>query len=293
MSGPDCLYLCWDRLALARMRADGFSRTEYLPLGVNPAIFHCLAPVGPARPQPVSFIGIATAERIRLLEPLAELGLAIHGPGADLWQDNARLRACYHGAQNDRDEVNRYYNQSHMTVNITQAHGSDSLNMRVYEALSAGCLLLTDDKPVLSEHFRPGEELVLHHGDDLADLVRYYRAHPEAGAAIAKRGLAAVRARHTYARRVADIAALLPGWLRQRKAYRAARAQLERGQWRAGWSELRALDGSEEAFGNPGHLLFYCGIAAWQAGDRAAGEKYFARLAVASPGSLFLKKISR
>lgn len=293
MCGPDCLYLCWDRLALARLHADGFTRASYLALGVNPLVFHATAPLGAAREYPVSFIGIATPERVRLLEPLAERGLEIYGPGTDLWRASGPLGGHYHGAQNDRGEVNRYYNRSYMTVNITQSHGVDSLNMRVYEALSAGCLLLTDDKPVLREHFRADAELVLHHGADLAEKVDYFRAHPGEGAAIAKRGLAAVRARHTYARRVGEIAGSLPVFLRQRAGYRAARALLERGDWRGGWSALRALDEADEPFGNPEALLFYCGIAAWQAGDRVAGEKYFTRLAATNPASWFLHKITR
>ncbi|HNW94063.1 MAG TPA: glycosyltransferase [bacterium] len=293
MTGPDCWYCCWDRVALAQLPGDGFHAVSYLPLAVNPAVFHCTAPVGAGREHPLSFVGIATPDRVRQLEPLAPLGLEIYGPGSDLWRQNAALCGRYHGAQNDRSEVNRYYNRSYMTVNITQTHGRDSLNMRVFEALSAGCLLLTDDQPVLAEHFRPGGELVVHHGDDLPALVRYFLDHPDAGAAIARRGCAAVRARHTYAQRVRELAAQLPAFLRWRTAYRDARQELERGAWPAAWTKLRVLDEGGEPFPWPEHLLFYCGVAAWQTGDRIAGERYFARLAAVNPASVLLAKISR
>ncbi len=279
MTGPDCLYACWDRVALARLHADGFYRAHYLPLGVNPADFRTEAAPGAARPVPVSFIGIATDERIRLLRPLADAGLVIHGPGADRWRVDNRLNNCYRGPEHDREKLNAIYNASGMTVNITQAHGNDSLNMRVFEALACGCLLLTDDKPVLRGHFRPGEELVIHHGDDLPDLVRYFRAHPEEAAAIAARGAAAVCARHTYAQRVVELTALFPAWLRQRAAYRAALKALAGGQVRAGDNALRALAAADPPFGNPAHLLQQLTAAARQAGRNPESEPWYAPLA--------------
>jgi len=291
MTGPDCLYFCWDNEAIVRMINDGFCRVHYLPLAVNPEVFTDTTPPGVTRPAPVSFIGLATPERVRWLEPLVAEGLRVHGPGSEQWEKNEKIRAVYHGAQNDRREVNRYYNDSYMSINITQTHGSDSLNMRIFEALATGCLLLTDDKPVLGQTFALGDELVVHHGDDLLQLVRYYREHPEKGNEIARCGQIAVREAHTYHHRVKEIMGYLPDFLDQRSQYQRALQEISRNELVDAYRILKKLERATPPFSNRDHLHYYL----WFCGRQVVGEEaqlYLRRLAVQHPQSFFLKKIS-
>jgi GT2 family glycosyltransferase/glycosyltransferase involved in cell wall biosynthesis len=80
----------------------------------------------------------------------------------------------------------------------------NDLNMRVFEAMSTGSLLLTDDPGLasgLTELFTPGEDFVLYHPDNLVEQIAYYLKNDQEREAIAKSGREKVLAAHTYAHR--------------------------------------------------------------------------------------------
>jgi len=67
--------------------------------------------------------------------------------------------------------------------------------------------------PVLSEHFKPGEELVaFDSGPDLVEKVRHYLKHPQEAAQIARRGQLRAHRDHTYEIRLAQILKVCTGY---------------------------------------------------------------------------------
>lgn len=80
-------------------------------------------------------------------------------------------------------------------------HGDNSLqagNMRLYEATGMGSLLLTDWKSNITDIFEPDKEIVtFRNNKEAIDKARYYTAHPEEAAEIAKNGQ--MRTFNTYA----------------------------------------------------------------------------------------------
>lgn len=94
----------------------------------------------------------------------------------------------------------RIYSQSKMVFNKSL---KGDLNMRVFEALSCGRLLLTDRiNNGLEDLFIDKEHLVIYDNyEDLVEKVRYYLAHPDEREEIACRGQKEVWKKHTYLHR--------------------------------------------------------------------------------------------
>jgi len=75
--------------------------------------------------------------------------------------------------------------------------------MRLFEALSCGRLILTDQiNNGLEELFVNKKHFVIYNGyEDLAGQARYYLEHPEERNAIAQKGQEEVWKKHTYLHR--------------------------------------------------------------------------------------------
>ena len=81
----------------------------------------------------------------------------------------------------------------------------NDVNMRVFEAVACGSLLVTNDlaQNGLDELLRDGEHLVTYRDDDeLIERVRCYLDNPDEREAIAERGMEEALARHTYRHRM-------------------------------------------------------------------------------------------
>ena len=125
--------------------------------------------------------------RVRLLERLIKAGFDVHIESKIL-QEMALF--------NSRSEI--LFNRSL----------NGDLNMRVFEALCSGSMLLTDRLPentLLNDLFTDREHLVLYDDDNLEELVRYYLNHEDEREAIAAAGREAVLGGHTYAHRADQI----------------------------------------------------------------------------------------
>ena len=68
----------------------------------------------------------------------------------------------------------------------------------MFDVLACGGFLIAEHSKALESQFDVGKELVTYRTiTELVDLVAHYREHPDEAAAMAKRGLEAVQARHT------------------------------------------------------------------------------------------------
>ena len=154
----DIRVFCWDRHAVADLARFGVA-AEYLPMAVNDAMFHP-PPAAATRDLPVVFSGGPTAERVATLRSLAPAGLSVYGYDEPGWTADPVLARCYRGFVPERDRLREIYQRAQVTLNVTRAHGRASLNMRVFEAMACGCLVVTDQAEEAAELFSPGEDLV-------------------------------------------------------------------------------------------------------------------------------------
>ena len=101
------------------------------------------------------------------------------------------------------DEMVRIYAQSKLVVN---ACVNRDVNMRVFEGLASGALLITDQADGLEDLFEDGKHLIVYRNDnDLVGLLERYLGDDAARERIAAAGSALVRDRHTYERRLDDM----------------------------------------------------------------------------------------
>lgn len=106
------------------------------------------------------------------------------------------------------DQMALLFSQSKIIFN--NAYKND-LNMRYFEALSVGSMMLADmaHGSGLDELFLPTEDYALYTDDSLVDVVRYYLKHDDARQRIAENGKKAAHAAHTYVHRIHDLLAVI------------------------------------------------------------------------------------
>ena len=173
---------------------------EWLPLACDPE----LAPTGLKRVFDVGFVGQlgpSGSSRRELLKSVLHT-----------WNSNDYLR--YHTPA----EMAAVYASSQIVVNHSM---NGDLNMRLFEAMSVGALVVTDRiQNGLNDLFVEGTHYVGYDTKDEAfDAIAYYLAHEEERRRIAEEAMTLVRERHTYDRRWAHIQDVSNGLVRP---YRAA-----------------------------------------------------------------------
>ncbi|MBK8524402.1 MAG: glycosyltransferase family 1 protein [Betaproteobacteria bacterium] len=155
----------------------------------------------------VLFVGSGDLRRIFLLEGIRD-HVTVRG---NRWQRNFPLISTALRARIDDcpvwgEELHALLSQSKIVLNITRTdfYGAETgINLRIFEALAAGCFLLTDHCDELGELFRIGEEIETYRSSgELAEKVRHYLAHPEARQAIAVAGHTAFLTHHSWKARL-------------------------------------------------------------------------------------------
>lgn len=185
----------YDRIfSFSRVTTDFFREVRglkaiYFPFGAEP-----IPPRRPQGPYPdVLFVGSADLRRILLLEKIRDV-VSIYGSRWDRHRPMMSEKLWYR--VNSRpvwgDELHNLLSGSKIVLNITRTdfYGAETgVNLRIFEALAAGCFLLTDYCDELKDLFRLGEEIESYgSSEELAEKVDYYLKHEEQRKAIAARG---------------------------------------------------------------------------------------------------------
>ena len=172
-----------------RLRQAGIASAQWLPLACDPEI-HGRQDV--AKERDLCFIGnVFPGPRADLLRLLQQYFIDIH-VGNAYFEDMARI-----------------YSATRIVFN--RSLGND-VNMRVYEALASGSLLMTNDLTENGQHelFRDGVHLATYRtGEELLDKLRYYLRRDDLRERIAAEGRAEVLAKHTYRHRMQELLAVV------------------------------------------------------------------------------------
>src|SRR3990167_3405801 len=101
------------------------------------------------------------------------------------------------------EEAAEIFSLSKIVLNISI---KQDINMRVFEALSTGSFLLTDEIPTLHHLFQDGVHLVTYKTlDEAAEKARYYLEHDEERERIAEAGYQEFIKKHTYEHRLKSV----------------------------------------------------------------------------------------
>ena len=174
----------------------------FVPFGAKPIVTN-------SRNQPVDvlFVGSCDLRRIFLLEHIHN-HVSIRG---NRWQRNTPLiSASLRARIDDRpvwgNDLHQLLGQTKIVLNITRTDffGAETgINLRVFEALAAGCFLLTDHCEEIAEQFKVGEEIeTFRSSKELADKVAYYLSNEEKRRTIARNGHQAFLGNHTWNTRI-------------------------------------------------------------------------------------------
>jgi hypothetical protein len=195
-----------------RFRALGVA-SEYLRIGFDPRALDRLGDdVGSGGAVFVGSLGRSQHDRGNaVLESAARrTPIEFWGRGADEWAPSSPIRTGYRGEAWGLDAL-RVLARSRIALNrhidVAEGHAN---NMRLYEATGVGTMLLTDEGSNLSDLFEVGTEVATYtNADELAEKAAYYLAHEGERASIAAAGHARTLRDHTYATRMAELAAML------------------------------------------------------------------------------------
>lgn len=164
-------------------REAGIRNIFWLPLACSPEL-HCAGEL--ERIHDVSYVGSFSSEE----------GDRRNG----LLQNVARRFPNHVIGRFWPEEMARIYAQSKIVVN---ASFNRDVNMRVFEALASGALLITDEAEGLEDLFEDGVHLVIYRRDeDLPALIEQYLNDDAARERIARAGRELVFREHTYEHRM-------------------------------------------------------------------------------------------
>jgi 2-polyprenyl-3-methyl-5-hydroxy-6-metoxy-1,4-benzoquinol methylase len=176
-----------------RLEAEGVRTARWLPLACDPGVH-----------------GKVDAEKAH---DVAFVGNVFPGPRADLLKEIRRRFARAFVGNAYFEEMARVYSASRVVFNRSIR---DDVNMRVFEALASGSLLVTNDLAAngQAELFRDGVHLATYSdAEELFDKLAYYLRHEPLRERVAAAGRVEVLAKHTYRHRmetVLELAGRLP-----------------------------------------------------------------------------------
>jgi spore maturation protein CgeB len=221
------------------IRKAGAGNVHYLPTGCDPAIH---APVTLSDEEmsrwgsPISFVGAGYYNRRQTFAGLAHLPCKLWGtewptckPFDKMVQESGRRLTP--------EEYIKIFNASEINLNLHSSNerdgvdpSGDFLNPRTFELAACGAFQLVDERELLSECFKVGEEIVTFSSvADLKDKIEYYRDRPEERRRIAARARERVLREHTYEKRLEQMLTLI---------YATSYQKLRSREQSSPWSEM-------------------------------------------------------
>ena len=188
-----------------RFRAEAL----YLPLAADPAGGLQNQPeIATARDPRLLFVASRTDHRLDLLRSLSR---PVSLYGRDWSQVSALAAHDVHAERVGPDQLAALYRRHLAVLNIRhELNVINGLNQRHFAPPLAGAAVVSDLQSDLPLCFEPGTEVVTYSGaEDLADVQQKLIREPQWGARVAERAQARVLASHTYAHRLARLAAAL------------------------------------------------------------------------------------
>lgn len=149
--------------------------------------------------------------RIKFLETIADLDLAVWGPGSSSIPQDSPIKKCIRGEKTPPDAWTKIYSASKIVLCMHYKDPAGSIpchqaSPRVYEALACGAFLMVDAQRDVVTLFKDREDLVLFRDtDELRELIKYYLERPEERLKIAENGKRTALDKHTYTHRIGEI----------------------------------------------------------------------------------------
>jgi spore maturation protein CgeB len=205
---------CQGTEAIELLDRAGIEGAQWLPMACDPDYHHpveCTLADKEKYSSDIVFVGSYYPERAALFEKLADLDIAIWGPGWESVPQSSPLRRKIRGKHTTPEEWLKIYSAGKI---VLATHYQDPLNRfpvyqaspRVFEILACGAFQLCDDQRDVFSLFKDGHDLIkFTDGKDLIAKVVYYLHNPQERHTIAEQGRKTVLARHAYNDRIKEL----------------------------------------------------------------------------------------
>lgn len=196
----DCFFH-FDPYAVNLLKKQGRRNVFYLPFAADILPDDSLPPPVVKKYRLV-FVGNYQSPREEFLYRVSDLGLSIWGD--EHWR-KTRLAGNYRGSLPFAD-LNKILRQAEIGLNIQHSYPSFGVVLRIFETVSAGSFLLTQDKEDLKNLFTVGFDLeVFEKPEELREKADYYLKHESTREKIAQNGWLKARTEHAYTKRFAQM----------------------------------------------------------------------------------------
>lgn len=141
-------------------------------------------------------------QRINVVSRL-EQRFSVRVFGNQEWQDKI---SSYSGHADHFELMPKIFQLSKINLNLSRSFVEYGLPMRVFDVLSCGGFLVTNDKHDLHKLFVDGRDLVIFRDtQDLLEVCAYYLEHQVERQAIARQGQLTLAEHHTFVQRMIDM----------------------------------------------------------------------------------------
>ncbi|WP_010268037.1 CgeB family protein [Paenibacillus senegalensis] len=167
---------------------------RFFPFAMTVDIFNYTDPLV-QRTTDISFIGnLDTTNYLDRIMAIKAIKTRFHDKCSLSFRSNVYLH-----------ELAKVYGRSKIVINVT-ADWSSSINMRLFEGMGCGALVLSDYVPGMEQLFEDKKHLVLFQNrDELLDHIDYYLNNLDQAQKIANAGYQHLLANHTYRHRAREL----------------------------------------------------------------------------------------
>ncbi|MEI2558311.1 CgeB family protein [Acinetobacter pittii] len=191
------LYLFTDSSFINDAKAIGLSKSAYLPLAYNPAVFY---PGSEQQNDRLLFVGAWSPNRQELIEKIP-LPITIYGKG---WDKLTKADSIIHPQNISLTKVAKLYRNHRYILNlINKKNIRQGMNMRCFEAPACSCILVSEYVADLENAFDVNNEIItFENPDELQIKFKETIINPELA-------MHKVQQSHTYKNRLDTIVSLL------------------------------------------------------------------------------------
>jgi spore maturation protein CgeB len=218
------------------IRKAGAGHVHYLPTACDPSVHVPLNLSAEERERwgsPISFVGAGYYNRRQTFAGLAHLPCKLWGTEWPTCKPFDKM-VQEAGRRLTPEEYIRIFNATEINLNLHSSNerdgvdpSGDFLNPRTFELAACGAFQLVDERELLPECFKAGEEVITFSSiADLKDKIEYYRDRPEERERIAKRARERVLSEHTYQKRLEQMLTLIYA-----TSYQKLRAREQSSPW--------------------------------------------------------------
>ncbi|MFP4687791.1 MAG: glycosyltransferase [bacterium] len=126
--------------------------------------------------------------------------------GDDGWTGQTGPRGEYCGPAGHEDELTAIYNGSNINLDIGRIYQPEIITMRVFDVMSCGGVVLSEDRAAIRELLQPDKDCVLYREkDDLLEKINHLLENPEIGRKIGAAARKNILNSHTIKHRLQEM----------------------------------------------------------------------------------------